>query len=571
MDAIRSAKPDQFRAQLDALNAERKAMSAALLEKLDYLNAYRRAYEGDYQSGISLATPLFESAQDPSLRIRAGLLMVNSYAATREFQVGLRVLDRALPLIDSIDDHTLRTAGNLVAALFYNQLGQYALGHHYAQKAASEVAPSRERCFSQHALTEASLHLTNVVVDDGSFSEAITTCVAQDEMVVTNLVRANLARHWAGQGERAKSIELLSRHLDEVESTRYPRLIAEVHALLAEYLLAEGKSEEAQGHARIAIEQSAGIAFSLPLVSAHRVLHEIAQARGDLNAAIEHLRAYAEADKAYLNDVNARELAFQTVKHETFQKTQTIDLLNKQNEVLRLEQEVARQAWRNTRIVAVLLGLLLFSVAFWAVKMRRMQAALKQMAETDALTGVDSRHHFNRTCEKALRACARAGHPVGILVLDLDDFKSVNDRFGHPVGDWVLKQAAAHCIELCGPDDRVGRIGGEEFAVLCPRRDKESTRALADRICERVAAIDTQPTGKTFRVSISIGVATSASAGYSFTSLLAQADEALYRAKRDGRNRVFTYRTGCGLETTRKPAAATAAGASQPEAASPAT
>lgn len=571
VDAIRSAKPDLFREQLGALNAERESIPARLHDHLDYLNAYQRSYEGDYRAGIALATPLFASAQASSLRFRAGLLMVNSYAATREFQAGMEILDQTLMMIDSIDDESLRTTGFVVAAIFYNQLGQYELGHHYARQVGPDGAPSRERCFSQHALTEASLHLKNVVVDDVSFSEAITTCVGYGEMVVANFVRANLARHWAARGERAKSIELLSSHLDEVQSTRYPRLIAEVRALLAEYLFAEGQSEEAQGHARIAIEQSAGIAFSRPLASAHRVLHEIARQHGDLSVAIGHLRAYAEADKAYLSDINARELAFQTVRHETFQKTQTIDLLNKQNEVLRLEQEVATQAWRNTRIVAVLLALLLFSVAFWAVKMRRMQAALKQMAETDALTGVDSRHHFNRTCEKALRACARTGHPVGILVLDLDDFKSVNDRFGHPVGDWALKQVAAHCTELCGPDDRVGRIGGEEFAVLCLRRDKESTRALADRICERVSAIDSQAIGKTFRVSVSIGIATSASAGYSFAALLAQADEALYRAKRDGRNRVFTYRTGCGLETTRKPAAATGAEPSQPEAASPAT
>lgn len=571
VDAIRSAKPDLFREQLEALNAERESIPARLHDHLDYLNAYQRSFQGDYQAGIALAMPLFGSARESSLRFRAGLLIVNSYAATREFQAGLEILDQSLMMIDSIDDESLRTTGFVVAAIFYNQLGQYELGHHYASRVGADGAPSRELCAAQHALVEASLHLEDSAIDDQPFIEAIRTCAARGEMVVANFIRANLARHWAAQGERGKSIQLLRSHLDEVQSTHYPRLIAEVHALLAEYLFAEGKNEEAQGHARIAIEQSAGIAFSLPLVSAHRVLYEIAHARGDLNAAINHLRAHAEADKAYLNDVNARELAFQTVRHESFQKTQTIDLLNKQNEVLRLEQEVATQAWRNTRIVAVLLGLLLFSVAFWAVKMRRMQAALKQMAETDAMTGVDSRHHFNRTCEKALRRCARAGHPVGVLVLDLDDFKSVNDRFGHPIGDWALKKTAALCTELCGPDDRVGRIGGEEFAVLCLRRDKESTRALADRICERVSAIDTQPTGKTFRVSVSIGVATSASAGYSFTSLLAQADEALYRAKRDGRNRVFTYRTGCGLETTRKPVGAAGAGLSKPEAASPTT
>ncbi|PKM09612.1 MAG: hypothetical protein CVV17_00305, partial [Gammaproteobacteria bacterium HGW-Gammaproteobacteria-7] len=94
-DAIRSAKPDEFRAQLEALNAERASVPGELHERLDYLNAYLRAYEGDYRAGIELAKPLVESARDSTLRFRAGLLIVNSFAATREFQAGLPHLDQA--------------------------------------------------------------------------------------------------------------------------------------------------------------------------------------------------------------------------------------------------------------------------------------------------------------------------------------------------------------------------------------------------------------------------------------------------------------------------------------------
>ncbi len=573
-DAIRSSDPERFRRELDALNAEvaaedaratrdgvtstdavndaDEAISIALREELRYLNAYRHSFEGDYETGIALAQSLFETASDPSLRFRAGILTVNSRAATRDFHSGLRDLERSLEFVDDLPDRDLRNSGLVAAAIFYNQLGQYELGRHHAERAAAQSDSERTRCFAEHALFEALLKLDALPDSEAPLAAAIERCAAQGERVVANLARANLARKWAAQGDVLRAVGLLREHLTEALASGYPRLIGEFHSLLGEWSLVLGDSEAAEHHARQAIEFSAGITFSLPLVAAHRTLYEIALARGDAATALEHYRAYAEADRAYLNDVKAREMSFQTVRHETLQKTQTIDLLNKQNEVLQLEQQVARQSWRNTQIVAVLLAALLASIGYWAMKMKRMQAALKRMAETDGLTGVGNRGHFTRITERVLRNCAKTERPIALVMLDIDNFKAVNDRHGHPTGDWVLKKVAEACLAQCGENDRVGRIGGEEFAILCRDRDRVAAVELAERCREGIAAIDPSEAGSRFTISASFGIATAKSAGYRIDTLLAQADEALYRAKRDGRNRVFAYRPGCGLEGTGK-------------------
>jgi diguanylate cyclase (GGDEF)-like protein len=270
-------------------------------------------------------------------------------------------------------------------------------------------------------------------------------------------------------------------------------------------------------------------------------MYEIAEEQGDLAATLSYFRQYAEADKAYLNEVKARELAYQIVRHETLQQTQQIELLNRQNEVLQLQQQVQQQNAQNTRLLVLLLLLLLASIAFWAYKTKRVQMSLRRMAETDALTGICNRHHFTQQSELALAQCARAGEDVALVMFDLDHFKSINDRYGHATGDWVLKQVVAVCAPVCRQIDYFGRIGGEEFAILLIGIDTRSAKRLAEDCRVRIAGIDSSDSGYRFNASASFGVTTTALSGYDLAKMLSHADKMLYRAKHGGRNRVFVY------------------------------
>jgi diguanylate cyclase (GGDEF)-like protein len=247
------------------------------------------------------------------------------------------------------------------------------------------------------------------------------------------------------------------------------------------------------------------------------------------------------ADKAYLDDVKARELAFQLARHETLQKNQTIALLNNQNRVLQLEQKVASQSARNVQLLIALLVMLLATIGYWAFKTKRTQVSFRKLAETDALTGVSNRHHFSRRAAEMLEMCSRNGEQAVLVMLDLDRFKSINDEFGHPVGDWVLIEVAGVCSSVCRRNDLFGRLGGEEFAFLLVGADLESATAVAQLCRARIRAIDTSATGKRFQISASFGVATTATEGHDFHRLMAHADEAMYRAKRAGRDRVELY------------------------------
>jgi diguanylate cyclase (GGDEF)-like protein len=329
--------------------------------------------------------------------------------------------------------------------------------------------------------------------------------------------------------------------MPEIEATGYPRLIGEVHARLAAMKLALGWREAADEHARRAVAQASGIANTLLLVQAHDVLYQNALHRGDTAAALAHYQRYADADRAYLDQVKARELAFQMARHESLQKSQTIALLNQQNDVLKLEQQVAVKTAQANRLLIGLLAVLVASMAYWGLQLKRMQGSLRRMAQTDALTGLANRHHFTRRAEAVLQQCRRDGIEVGLVMLDLDHFKDINDQHGHAAGDWALRAVAAACASACPAGNLAGRLGGEEFALLLVGMDLASAVGVARDCRQRIAAIDPRANGRGFDLTASFGVATSLACGHDLDALLARADDALYRAKREGRDRVRAH------------------------------
>jgi diguanylate cyclase (GGDEF)-like protein len=159
-------------------------------------------------------------------------------------------------------------------------------------------------------------------------------------------------------------------------------------------------------------------------------------------------------------------------------------------------------------------------------------------ANTDDLTGVASRRHFFDLAEQEFARSSRYGFPLAVLMMDVDHFKKVNDRFGHAIGDKLLRHLVENTADVLRENDIIGRVGGEEFAVLLPHTDEEGASALAERLCERIGqAVLVTEEGKLI-CTISIGIGLRTRDVVSFDTMLRKADEALYRAKAGGRNRV---------------------------------
>lgn len=164
-------------------------------------------------------------------------------------------------------------------------------------------------------------------------------------------------------------------------------------------------------------------------------------------------------------------------------------------------------------------------------------AELAQQAMTDALTGLYNAGHFHKRLREETSRATRVGSPLSLVMMDLDHFKEINDRHGHPVGDQVLIHVADILRREVREEDTVFRIGGEEFAVLCPGADRGEAYGIAERVRASVELAEMPTRAGQVRIQASFGVA--ALEGRDSPETLAVAcDTALYAAKAEGRNRV---------------------------------
>lgn len=185
------------------------------------------------------------------------------------------------------------------------------------------------------------------------------------------------------------------------------------------------------------------------------------------------------------------------------------------------------------------LGRLATAFNAMAERVEHHQDALSELATRDGLTGLLNRREFLRLLRDELERCRRYRHACALLMLDADRFKAVNDTWGHPAGDAVLRTIAERVLNQVRPTDRVARYGGEEFAVLLPETGADGAMSVAERIRAAIANVPMAIAAEhAITVTASIGIAAFPAMASDEQSLFAAADAALYEAKKAGRDRV---------------------------------
>jgi diguanylate cyclase (GGDEF)-like protein len=173
------------------------------------------------------------------------------------------------------------------------------------------------------------------------------------------------------------------------------------------------------------------------------------------------------------------------------------------------------------------------------------------MSVRDSLTEAFNHRYFQETLSRELARHERSGQPIALIMLDIDDFKKINDRWGHPVGDVVLRGLVEELTKGVREMDTVARYGGEEFALIFPETTPAKAWVVADRLRKRVASrLFTAPhVEQALAVTISLGLATYPEDGSLKRVLIERADQALYQAKRSGKNCLVTAASLADLKT----------------------
>jgi diguanylate cyclase (GGDEF)-like protein len=546
--ALRTSDPQAFVAQTRSLDSLAPPVSVAQREFLQFLQANRSALEGRLAEAAERAKPLADTAEDPRLRLRAGAFVVNMLAGTREFEDGLRrlaVLLRAHPTPDPalLDEQRVLWA---TAAVLYNELGQHAMSVEYADRALSARPTPREACGMKTYKTMARLSLRDASLAEADFDAADAVCRAARETVFgQGFLSLSLARFLRDRGRSDEALRLLEGRIGQIESTRYPRLVAEAYALDAELLLAAGRIPEAERQTQQAIETSKDTPTSLPVAMAEKVLFEVHRQRGDSSAALRHLHRHVAANRALAEESLSKERAFRTVQHESLQREQQLALATERNRVLDLEATIAKAESRNAVALAVVLLLTVGGLVAWGRRLWTDAKRFRELAQTDPLTGFASRQHFTELAAAAVARARTEAKPLMLVAFDLDHFKRINDRHGHLAGDAVLRAVSEAVRAVPAPVPRtIARIGGEEFAILLEGATETQAATYAEALRRTIASAEAVADGGApLKVTASFGLTGTHEAGHELQALLDRSDRALYRAKNEGRDRIIaTYR-----------------------------
>ncbi len=174
-------------------------------------------------------------------------------------------------------------------------------------------------------------------------------------------------------------------------------------------------------------------------------------------------------------------------------------------------------------------------------KLAEANKTLELLASQDPLTDTYNHRHFFNLAGAEFAKTKRYERPISTIMIDADHFKSINDKYGHAVGDQALISMASICQDLIRTSDFIGRLGGEEFAVCCPDTAVEGACKLAERIREAIECSVTEHEDVRLQFTVSIGVATLTPEDLTFNTILDRADSLLYEAKQGGRNQVICH------------------------------
>jgi diguanylate cyclase (GGDEF)-like protein len=541
--ALRTVDPPAFIVGMRALDAAPPPSSLGQRQFLQLLAANRATFEGRFTDAITMAEPLAASAEDPALRLMAGTFIINMRAGTREFEAGLRDLDRLLKAHPKADG-PLREAVHALwgtASILYAELGKPELSAWHAQRLADAAPSPRNACNAQHFIIRARQATADRTLSEGDFERADQACRAANENgVFPGFLALSHARFLRDTEGNEAALALVMAKRDGIESTRYPRLVAEAYALGAELLLAAGRVSQAENEAQRAIETSKDTPTSLPVAMAEKVLFDIHRQRGDASAALRHLQRHIVANRALAEESLTKERAFRTVQHEILQREQQLALATERNHILDLEARLAKAESRNAAALSAALLITVAGLVFWGWRLWADAKRFRELAQTDPLTGLANRQHFAELAAAALDRGRADGRPLALVAFDLDQFKGVNDRHGHRAGDVVLRTIGEAVRAVPAPVPcTIGRIGGEEFAVLLDGATEAQAAIYAETLRLAIASAEAVADGGALlKVTASFGLSGTHETGHDLQALLDRSDRALYRAKNGGRDRI---------------------------------
>ena len=429
----------------------------------------------------------------------------------------------------------------LSIAIAYRRMGDWPQAQRYFTQAVQRMQDKGDwESVATNLIQLGFLHGESAAPDKAlaAFREAETVAIAHDDAYNVSASRLGIAESQIALGQPDAALASLQQartgFAAEQDASNEDMLLM----LTGQALARQGQHTAAMERYRQAqplIERNGNQRYLAMLYKARAASEE---ALGWTADALADYRHYTELQlklqgKMRLEQSRMLEYEYEIRRRDFENRQLRAEAAAKQQEVATLET-VRRWQWLAIALGALLVALL----AALALRQWRKSRRLRDLVLLDSLTGIANRPGIEREAARALDAAIRDDTPLSLLMLDLDHFKSINDRYGHAAGDKVLRAVTAAWQAQLRGRDPLGRVGGEEFVVVCPDTSLEQALVVAGRLREATNALRFDDIDPALRVGVSIGAAQARKAGDSCDALLDRADAALYRAKQQGRDRV---------------------------------
>ncbi len=273
-----------------------------------------------------------------------------------------------------------------------------------------------------------------------------------------------------------------------------------------------------------------------------KIAGELAYALEDYVGAYQLTTEYYQKQNKRLTESSTERLTNLRTTYEIESRDSEIKLLQQRAKVqsLQAEQQLQNATYQSYLLILSVVLVLIILVAF--ILQRRYTNKVIAVSIRDSLSGLFNRRYIFQLFEKQIKSLAGKKGSLSIILLDIDNFKNINDQYGHPFGDQVIRMISDICQAKLRIEDAVGRIGGEEFLCLLPRIDSKTCLAIAQRMSENIEQYAfTDDRGEAFFVTVSIGISTTSSEIKSTADLFLQADKALYYSKENGKNKITFF------------------------------
>lgn len=539
--------------KIAALAPRLDELDSAQRQRIEFVRLRNLGIAGSQPEALEGLVDLLAQELPPSLRMRAYATGISIAANIEDWSRAFNWLGEGLAFLPEAPEESTGLLG--VASYLHSIVGETSKARDLALQALAVVEGGRDPRALCLALADVALAEDH----SGNFSEAevwrrrqLEACQrARDPVFIAN-GKYGVGKMVAAQGRHEEALDWGRQALAGFAEAGYAVGTWSARLVVAESLVALGRDlDEAEAMLGETLRYYVAQESHLAIAETEEVLANLAERRGDAAGALDHYRKSMAAAAAAERDARERRLAYLQVEFDTRLKEQQIALLKAEKELAELQATATKRRQLLLALgVAALLVIAMLLLGLWR-RSARERRRYRWQSEHDSLTGLYNYQQVRRRGEAAFAAARASGRPFTAIVADIDMFKQVNDRHGHAAGDEALRSLGGWISECVGGAGIAGRSGGDEFTILM-QADAAEAETLLERLRARIEPITVF--GQTFSFNLSSGICQDEAHIGSLEQLIHEADQALYRAKHDGRDRVVRANGKCAATGVQGPA-----------------